>query len=438
MKKVLILSCEFPPQGGPGVQRMAWFTRYLPQYGWEPVVLAAEPDPKKPRDEELLDTAGAGLHIHRFQAARLPAFLDVRVVRALLRAFILPDRNRIWAQRALPTARKLLAEGSFSAILSTDPAGAHWLGWKLKQEFGIPWVMDIRDLWTGAFTYRPVSVLHALLDSRYERQFLALADSIVCVTAGYPEVLQAQHPSVPPEKYVVIPNGYDEEDFKDAMVGQQDRFRISYVGSVYAFKVRPRPAGWKRLLEPFVSGGPAVPVRSPRAVLQAVRILLDRKPEAREFVRLRFVGSFPDEYLWMIDEAHLADLVEITGYLGHTAAVAEMRQAAVLLLVQDGDGSEVVIPGKLYEYLRSGSAVLGMLREGLAAQLIRDSAAGNVVEPGCAQEAADLLEQWYTRWKNSDPLTNPDRMFIRNFTRRHQTELLAGLLNGMIRHGDEV
>ncbi|HFE52934.1 MAG TPA: glycosyl transferase family 1, partial [Bacteroidetes bacterium] len=40
-KKVLFVAYYFPPAGGSGVQRVLKFVRYLPEFGWQPVVLTA-------------------------------------------------------------------------------------------------------------------------------------------------------------------------------------------------------------------------------------------------------------------------------------------------------------------------------------------------------------------------------------------------------------
>ena len=39
MKKVLIIAYYWPPAGGAGVQRVLKFAKYLPKFGWEPVIL---------------------------------------------------------------------------------------------------------------------------------------------------------------------------------------------------------------------------------------------------------------------------------------------------------------------------------------------------------------------------------------------------------------
>ena len=42
MKKVLMVAFHYPPwSGGSGVHRALKFTKYLPEYGWQPIVLTA-------------------------------------------------------------------------------------------------------------------------------------------------------------------------------------------------------------------------------------------------------------------------------------------------------------------------------------------------------------------------------------------------------------
>ncbi len=54
MTKVLIVLYYWPPAGGPGVQRWLKFVKYLPDFGYEPIVFAPE-NPFYPlQDAELL------------------------------------------------------------------------------------------------------------------------------------------------------------------------------------------------------------------------------------------------------------------------------------------------------------------------------------------------------------------------------------------------
>lgn len=65
MKKVLIITYYWPPAGGAGVQRALKFVKYLPQFGWEPIVLTVE-NPDSPVDDaSLADDIHEGTKVYR-------------------------------------------------------------------------------------------------------------------------------------------------------------------------------------------------------------------------------------------------------------------------------------------------------------------------------------------------------------------------------------
>ena len=43
-EKVLIITYYWPPSGGAGVQRWLKFSKYLPEFGWQPVILTVDPE----------------------------------------------------------------------------------------------------------------------------------------------------------------------------------------------------------------------------------------------------------------------------------------------------------------------------------------------------------------------------------------------------------
>ena len=44
MNKVLIVTYYWPPSGGAGVQRWLKFSKYLPEFGWDPLILTVDPE----------------------------------------------------------------------------------------------------------------------------------------------------------------------------------------------------------------------------------------------------------------------------------------------------------------------------------------------------------------------------------------------------------
>src|SRR5690606_15475655 len=68
--RVLLVTYYFPPSGGPGVQRSLKFSRYLPDFDCEPVVLTVRPeDAAWPAvDSSLVAEIPEGVDVHRTAA----------------------------------------------------------------------------------------------------------------------------------------------------------------------------------------------------------------------------------------------------------------------------------------------------------------------------------------------------------------------------------
>src|SRR4051812_43598795 len=52
---VLVIAYYFPPMGLSGVQRTLKFVKYLPEFGWRPIILTAGETPYYAHDESLLE-----------------------------------------------------------------------------------------------------------------------------------------------------------------------------------------------------------------------------------------------------------------------------------------------------------------------------------------------------------------------------------------------
>jgi len=54
VKRALIITYYWPPSGGSGVQRWLKFSKYLPHYGWQPIIYTPE-NPENPVIDESLE-----------------------------------------------------------------------------------------------------------------------------------------------------------------------------------------------------------------------------------------------------------------------------------------------------------------------------------------------------------------------------------------------
>src|ERR1700686_4251876 len=59
LKKVLMVAYHFPPYGGgSGIHRTLKFSRYLSEYGWQPIVLTISPHAYPQREKAAPDVSG--------------------------------------------------------------------------------------------------------------------------------------------------------------------------------------------------------------------------------------------------------------------------------------------------------------------------------------------------------------------------------------------
>ena len=65
MKRVLMITYYWPPAGGPGAQRVVKFARYLPEFGWEPIVVTVDGGEFPFLDTSLETDVPASTQIHR-------------------------------------------------------------------------------------------------------------------------------------------------------------------------------------------------------------------------------------------------------------------------------------------------------------------------------------------------------------------------------------
>ncbi|HNF31363.1 MAG TPA: glycosyl transferase family 1, partial [Bacteroidia bacterium] len=63
MKKVLIITYYWPPSGGAGVQRWLKFSKYLSEFGWEPVVFTVANGEFPEQDNSLLKDIPKNLEV---------------------------------------------------------------------------------------------------------------------------------------------------------------------------------------------------------------------------------------------------------------------------------------------------------------------------------------------------------------------------------------
>ena len=170
-------------------------------------------------------------------------------------------------------------------------------------------------------------------------------------------------------------------------------------------------------------------MRTPKGLLEGLRLVLDRRPDLRGAFRLVFVGYLNEDWLGEIKRMGLADCVKATGHVPHKEAVRRLAEADVLFCVQVGfkDRRKPVpyVPAKLYEYLATGKPVLATLAPGDAKRLLEESGLGFFADPHDAEDMARVLLELYEQHCGGGVRVTVNREFVAQFERKELTRRLA-------------
>jgi glycosyltransferase involved in cell wall biosynthesis len=389
-RRVLMLAYFFPPDASGGVPRTVKFIKYLERLDWKCTVIAPAwdsdvlvGDPSGfgasiPSDTEIIRVGvGGSDHSSVWKAMRrLPLLWRIEGRTRRLSEF--PDEFAAWLRAVLPAARRVLSTQRYDVIYSTSPpVTSHAIAMRLKAETGLPWVADFRDPWTdNSIAYGNPPQWRRQLDRRFERRICGTADRVIANTATNRAALLAKH-GIAPERIVTITNGYDEEDFH-GVDGHPpaDRFRITYSGSFYA-------------------------AYNPATFLLALKQFLAGEPGAR--VVLSLAGGACDWARQNISDPDLTSRLELLGQLP-PREVYGLMAASHLLMLTLPRGSPHWIPGKLFEYLRSGTQIVAVCdRPSEVAALLENTARGHVFRPDETAALAGFLSAAYRRWRTGSP-----------------------------------
>jgi len=474
LKKLLYIAYFFPPIGGAGVQRSLKFVRYLPEHGWEPTVITARARywmedaallaelvprtrirrarflggalvhgrPPRLRGDPGAAAEGGPHSIPTPHVAPSPSApispeasaggqrstARIRMLRSLSGALLVPDPYLGWALPAWRLAAAELRAGSYDAILTTSsPDSTHLIGHSLRRRFGIPWVADFRDPWTRRLSFAPPTPLHLRLHRAMEAACLRQADRVVVTNEETAEDFRRLHRLDAPGKIVVIMNGYDEEDFTKATTW---------------LETQPAPGDAScpaHLRAGILHAGQLNPERPITPFLRGLRLWIDRNPGQAHRASTVFLGAHYDRDRAAVRQNSLEDFVRFEPPRTHLESVAALlRCRALLLLEQNSERGALILPGKVFEYLRSGRPILALVPSGGAAdRFVRSRHAGVTMSGADPAEVAAGIDAVLQRADASESVApgaeRGSSADLAAVERRQLTADLARVLDGLCR-----
>ncbi len=422
MKKVLIITYYWPPSGGAGVQRWLKFAKYLPEFGWQPVILTVDPDyasyPQS--DESLLSEIDPECLVFTTKSFELYNFYKVisgkkevpyggfasdskespfqKVSKFLRGNFLLPDPRKGWNKFALKKAEELIRQFDIDTVVTTSPPhSTQLIGLKLKQKFNIRWIADLRDPWTDIYYYDQFmhTALARTIDIRYERKVVENADLLITVSKDAKRIFAEKSKLPVAAKTVVIPNGFDEEDFRIKAVHTETKKVITYTGTI----------------------SEAYDVECFLTALQS----LDN--DLKQQIRIRFVGKVPPSVVQKFRATGLE--IELVGYVDHTKSIDYLfRSDLLLLVIPKVKNNKGILTGKFFEYLASQKPVLAIgPTDGDLAKIIQETQCGQMFDYTDPDGMLQFLQE-----SLSSPVSGANHKIINEFSRKQLTRKLATLL----------
>lgn len=438
MKSVLVISYYFPPSGGPGVQRVLKFVKYLPEFGWRPVVLTVEDGDYPARDESLLaeipphvtvyrtkilepyrlyrqltgKPPGAPVdvdNIPRGSSARSLAETAAEFVRSTM---FIPDARIGWFPYAVAKGREIVQREGIQALYSSSPPyTAALVARALYRKTRLPWIAGFRDPWTGFLSTPQRWWIPAAVDRHLERSVFQEATRVEVAWKGIQKDALRKFPALDTSKFHHLPNGFDRTDFPDGIRHPNARFTVVYTGSLYG---KRNPSSFFRAVDELIREGHVDPKK----------------------IRLRFVGRFGGEVHEMFRSTVFSDVIEVESYLPHAKSIRELMNAdALLLIVDEAAGSDEIVPGKVFEYLGAGHPIIALAPPGAVSALMEETQSGYAAANQDIGAIKRAFLECYRKFGYNSGQFQRNEDAVNKYERREVTRRLAGLLDDCVTSG---
>jgi hypothetical protein len=349
VKKILIISYFFPPANFVGAERTAAWAKYLHESGYYPIILTrcwneGQTDIVNPLEKnQLIHEVFKNYEVYRIpvpfsfrdKIASLKGFKLVRKFISLLGLISPHFFFRISEYKNFyKLGRRLLKQDpNISIVISSGkPFHTFSLGYRLKKEFkNILWIPDYRDEWTTHSNPSRQDFFWKMLknlDRISEKKWTSNADAFITVSERWLISIQ----NLIKVKGFTIINGYDGTPPEIASFQENQRFIITYAGTLY----------------------PAQPIE---VFIDSVKFIID---SGRRNIKINFIGT----NIVYGQSARLRNLVK--GYEDYFVFVDRIEKNRLKAFIS---GSDLLIltsfkkvkgwyPVKLFDYFLSGKPIL--------------------------------------------------------------------------------
>ncbi len=426
-KKILIITYYWPPAGGPGVQRWLKFAKYLPEFGWEPIIFTPE-NPSYPLiDESLMKDVPENLEIiktkiwepyqlaeklnksnKKFKAGQFDVGNNQSWKSKLsiwVRGnFFIPDARVFWVNPSVKFLEEYLKNNKIDVIVTSGPPHSlHLIGLNIKKKFSdIKWVADFRDPWTEISYYKHLKLTNKSDKKHRQLESEVFKNADITLATSYTDAENFRKNGA---NALCITNGFDESDASKTSADSvsSTKFTLSYIG----------------VLEQL---------RNPENLWKALDDLVKTDSDFAENFSIKFVGRIDDRILESIEKSSLRNHINNLGYLSHDKAIDEMSNSTMLIITNfPNESSKGIIPGKIFEYLATGNQIISFgPDEADVSKILEETKAGKHFSYSDSETIKQFILAKFELWKSGKLVKNSQN--IEQFSRRNLTKQLSEIL----------
>ncbi len=434
MMNVLFLVYEFPPLNSGGSHRPFRFSKYLQQFGINPVIITPEVSDEK-YDNSLLE------ELNDIKIIRTPIGKSIKFEKILSKNYfnILNPEAKRWTQYLYPILEKLVKEIDFKAMYVTAPPfSIADLGVEVSKKFNIPLILDMRDHWSHWNITPFTSYMHYRLILRKENQWFKHASAVLAVTEQMVEDFEKIHPNIDKNKFYTVRNSYVKEivNISDEILvrkpSKEKPLKIGYVGSFYYHPYQRKlifDPWWKKKPHQWLQYTPRKEdwlYRSPYFFFKTLEQFIDKYPDLAEFIKVEFIGAKPEWLVDMIKEFNLQNYVTLKGFLPHHESISFQKECDALLStsLKVIDGKDYCIAGKSYEYMYQQKPVLAFMTEGSQKSFLEKSGISLIFNADDVEKNVEVLKDFIL----GKIKFHPNGGFMKQIDTKQTTEKLADII----------
>ncbi|WP_405210507.1 glycosyltransferase [Dokdonia sp. Asnod2-E02] len=431
MKNILIISYIYPPYNAPAARRPYSWAKYLDKSKYKVTVLTcSNPDSSLGTDSSMdnalpaveliavksLLKSNIGKDLRSAKMDSTSKGFKTKLKRGIVKIgsyFLIPDKAIFWYKEA----KKYLLENQslidgLDSVISTSPSMTnHLLGMHVKKmNPNVQLIGDLRD-----YHYIHGQELHSpwplsLFHKRFENKILKKADKITFISNAMRDIY-AKHYQNDAEKFSVIYNGFDADDFNvetEAITRSSEKIRIFYAGSFY--------------------GG----IRSPKGLLQLLDWAIEEGLMSLDDVEVVIAGNFEKSLQDEMASFKSYAVVDYIGKIPRNEVLKQYQQSTILWLIVGEKLSHYTgVPLKFYEYLAANKYIINFAPNASEPSALIDTynlGSNFDIYNDTKENQLDKLTNIIKMWKGDELSVVSQEKVLGIFDRKNQTKLLERII----------